>query len=402
MKRNNLLVIVVVIAGIFLIFNPLQLFRGNQNAVQRPPVDQTRETSLVQWALAHYQSPQDYVVSTFASHDIVFLADFYKIKQNPELVSSLIPRLYAAGVRNLGIEYALSDDQAQIDALLTAPAWDEATARAITFDWLVTWGFQEYIDIYHAAWQLNHGLAAGAPPFRILGLSVRQNWEYLKTQSDMTDPTVIAKIYANGIPDAHEAEVILTQLAQKGQKALIYTSTQHAFTRYRSADYEKNAASMHFSEVRRAGNIVAAAIGSRAFTISLHSPWPDKQSKDGYGYPADGAIDALIEKLPATEQSAGWDTMGTPIGALPITTGSYAATDRTVTVADLFDGYIIQGPIGQYQVATPIQGFVRPEDAVRAGSQFPSFKATPPTVAQVNQSILDDAQALQKLLADFR
>jgi hypothetical protein len=341
-------------------------------------------------------------VSSFASHDVVFLGEFFKIRQNVQLVQALIPRLYKAGVRNLGIEYALSDDQKDIDALVTGPAWDESKARAITFDWLVTWGYQEYIELYKAAWQLNHGLPAGARRFRVVGLNVRQYWEFLKSNKDLGDPQIVAKIFARGVPDAHMAEVIDREFLQKGEKALVYCGTQHIFTRYRSGEYERNAAAMKLPEVRRAGNLIHEKIGARAFCISLHAPWPDKNQGNGLAYPAEGVIDALITALPADKRNAGWDAAGTPLGALPVRTGSYPEGAAGMTLADLFDGYIIQGPIADYTTVTPIKDFVRPEDADRAARDFPGVKTTPPTVAQVNQSIEDDVQAVGKLLAPFK
>jgi len=402
MKRNTVLIVVAAIAGVVLFINPLQYFRGNAGSVARPAADKAALASLLQFADSHWRSPEDYVVSSFASHDLVFLGEFFKIRQNVLLVQGLIPRLYAAGVRNLGIEYALSDDQKDIDALVTAPAWDEAKARAITFDWLVTWGYQEYIDLYKAAWQLNHGLPAGVRPFRVVGLNVRQYWEFLKSNKDLGDPQTVAKIFARGVPDAHMAEVIDRELLQKGEKALVYCGTQHIFTRYRSREYEKNAADMKLPETRRAGNIIHEKIGARAFCISLHAPWPDKNQRNGLAYPAEGVIDALITALPADKRNAGWDTAGTPLGALPVRTGSYPEGAVGMTLADLFDGYIIQGPVAEYTTVTPITDFVRPEDGDRAARDFPGVKTTPPTVAQVNQSIEDDVQTVGKLLAPFK
>ena len=252
MKRNVVLVIVAIIAGVFLVFNPLQFLRRSGGAA-RPAVDSAVVASLLTYAQSSWHAPEEYVLSTFGDHDIVFLGEFFKIRQNVELVTGLIPRLYAAGVRNLGIEYALSDDQQDIDALVTASAWDESKARAITFDWLVTWGYQEYIDLYKAAWQANRDRPPGARPFRVVGLNVRQHWESLRSDTDASNPKTIASIYADGIPDAHMAQVIDGMFVKKGEKALIYCGTQHIFTRYRSREYETNAAAMKLSETRRAG-----------------------------------------------------------------------------------------------------------------------------------------------------
>jgi len=401
MKRNTLLIVVIAVAAIFLLFNPLQYITGNKDAVQRPPLTTAAVTPLLQYAQSAWKAPEDYVLSSFGSHDIVFLGEFYKISQNPQLVARLIPRLYAAGIRNLGIEYALSDDQKDIDALVTSSVWDEAKARAITFDWVVTWGYQEYIDIYKAAWQVNSARPAGAQPFRVVGLSPRQDWTVLTSEKDATDPAVVAKMYAQGVPDQHMAEVIDREFLQKGQKALVYCGTQHALTKYRSTEYEKNAAAMKLPEIRRAGNIVAAKAPGRTMTIALHAPWPDATAKNGLGYPVGGAIDAVIDQLPDDRKSGGWDTAGTPFGALSIK-GSPYGTDAATTLADLFDGYIVMGPIRLYTTVTPIRDFITAANGDTAVKNFPGVKTAPLTRDQVQTAILQDVQTLQKALALFR
>ena len=281
MKRNTLLIALVAVAGLVLVLNPLQFFNRDSGAPHRPVPDPGKLSQLLQFAESTWRSPEDYVLNAFKSHDVVFLGEFFKIKKNVELVSGLVPRLYAAVVRNLGIEYALSDDQARIDSMLTAPAWDEAEARAITFHWLVTWGYHEYIDLYKAAWQVNRTRAAGAKPFRIIGLNVHQNWELLKEQKDLENPSIVAHIFASGVPDAHMADVIDREFTRRSEKALVFCGTQHIFTRYRSRAYEKNAAAMKLPETRRTGNIVYQRIGGRVFAISLHAPWPDATRKMG-------------------------------------------------------------------------------------------------------------------------
>jgi hypothetical protein len=400
MKRNTLLVIAVAVAGLFLFINPLQYLR--RGATARPAVDKAQVSTLLAWAQDNWRSPQDYVLSAVAGHDIVFLGEFFKIRQNVQLVSDLIPQLYAAGVRNLGIEFALSDDQKEIDALVSAPNWDESRARAVTFDFLVTWGYREYLELYKAAWQINHGLPVGAKHFRVVGLNVRQHWENLKTDRDINDPKVVARIFSDGVPDAHMAEVIDREFIQKGEKALVYCGTQHIFTRYRSSEYEKNAAEMKLAETRRAGNIVYAKIGARAFCISLHAPWPDRAQRGRLAWPAGGAVDALIAALPPDRRSGGWNTAGNPLGALAVTGSDYAIGATGLTLAGLFDGYVVQGPVSAYAAVTPIPDFVRPQDAERASREFPGVKSTPLTRDQVNQSIADDVQAMGKMLTAFK
>jgi hypothetical protein len=139
------------------------------------------------------------------------------------------------------------------------------------------------------------------------------------------------------------------------------------------------------------------------FAISLHAPWPDPNQKTGLAYPVNGAIDALIEALPEAKRSGGWDTAGTPLGALPLGPTPYALGAQTGTLADLFDGYVVQGPIAGYTVVSPIRGFIAPADGDRARREFPGVKpASPPTVQQLNQSIADDLNSLARVLAQFK
>jgi hypothetical protein len=403
MKRNTLLVVVVAVAGFFLLFNPLKWFQRNSSVVNRPYTTSAQVTPLLEFAQSRWRSPEDYVISSFAQHDIVMLGELYKVKQNVELVIGLIPRLYAAGIRNLGIEFALSDDQAQIDALVTAPAWDESKARVVTFDWIVTWGYQEYLDLFKAAWKVNQGRPKGAAPFRIVGLSVRQNWELLQKDRDASDPKIVAAIYGNGLPEPHFAGVIDTEFTKKGQKALVYCGTQHIFTRYHSKAYEKNARDMKLAEIRRAGNIIYDRMGLKVWSIALHAPWPDPSQKIGLGYPAGGSIDALIDALPVEKKSAGWDIEGTPLGALSIKNSTYADGAATGTLADLFDGYIVQGPLAQYATVTPVKDFIAPSSVDAAMKNFPGVKLAPPQTAdQLNQLIADDVGQLAKALQQFR
>jgi hypothetical protein len=54
-------------------------------------------------------------------------------------------------------------------------------------------------------------------------------------------------------------------------------------------------------------------------------------------------------------------------------------------------------------MVTPIRDFIQPADAERAGREFPGVKpASPPTVEQLNQTIVDDVDSLAKALAQFQ
>jgi hypothetical protein len=402
MKRNTLVYIVIGIAAFFMLFNPIRACQNRNPTASLPAQDREELAALVAYGSSAWRSPADEVLHAFDARDVVLLGEFYKIREHAVLVGKLVPVLRAAGVRNLGIEHALSESQPDIDALLAAPAWDEAKARRIAFTWVVTWGFQEYLDIYRAAWEANRSLAPGEKPFRIVGLGVRQNWEYLKSERDLQNAETLHRILANGIPDEHMALVIQREFLDRGEKALVYCSLQHAFTRYRSTEYEKNMREKGFAETRRAGNILYDRYGGRIATLALHAPWPDASVQTGLAWPAGGAIDALLLALPPEKQAAGWDTAGTPIGALAISSGEYATGHENLTLAGLCDGYVATGPLTSLHAATAIADFV-PEDAAEyAMKNFPGVRPAKLDVKAINGSIAQEAQALEQTLRRFK
>ncbi len=402
MKRNTLVFVIIAIAAFFMIFNPIKSCQDRNPSVRLPSQDEKRLASLVAFATSAWAGPVDAVIRSFDAHDVVFLGEFYKIREQVSLVKDLVPALRAAGVRNLGIEYALAESQADIDALLAAPAWNEAEARRITFAWVVTWGFQEYLDIYKAAWEENRKLAPGERPFRIVALGVRQNWEYLTTQADLQKTEVLQKVLANGVPDAFMADVIKREFLDRGEKALVYCSLQHAFTRYRSLAYEKNMRDRGFGETRRAGNILYDRFGGRVATLALHAPWPDSTAQTGLAWPVDGLIDAMLAALPAGRQAGGWQTSGTVLGALPISTGEYASGHPGLTLYGLCDGYIATGPLTSLHAATAIVDFVPADAADYAVKNFPGPKPARLDTATINTAIVEEAQALEQTLRRFK
>jgi hypothetical protein len=41
----------------------------------------------------HYESPEDYVVRQFTTHDIIFLGEMHGVRQNLEFLQQLLPRI---------------------------------------------------------------------------------------------------------------------------------------------------------------------------------------------------------------------------------------------------------------------------------------------------------------------
>lgn len=297
---------VVLLLIISLTANPLALSRGNTTEPV-PEIDQ-----LAAYLKTHGKSPEDYVIGKFSNHDIIFIGEYHRIKHDVELIHRLIQRLYRARIYNLGIEFGCYEYQDKVDRLITADTYDEALARWLMFQSLVDWGFQEYEDIYRKAWELNKSLPKGVRKFRVVNLGYRPNWTARKEVMTSADWD---KVWWQGDPDAHMAEVVLKEFVDKNQKALIYSGQHHAFARYHQPIYDYEKKQVWRLNSTRMGNLVYNRIGDRAFNIYLHAPWASAASPNDTLRPMHGVIDAIMQKF--GNKPVGFDVRGTPFGAIP-------------------------------------------------------------------------------------
>jgi len=375
----------------------LFLFWPTSQALERPQVDAGVKEQLKAYVRSHHKSPEDYVLSKFKDHDVVFLGESHRFKHDPELVQRLIPLLYQSGIFSLATEFARREDQPLIERLLSAPAYDESLARQITFNQYVFWGYQEYVDVFKAAWRLNHGLPKDARKFRILGVNCSPDWSFIQKEADRGDWRVMRKVW-RGCDEGDWARVILGEVVAKREKALVYSGMHHAFTQYRQPIYNEATRSfVRFGDVRM-GNHVYQAIGKRVITICLHGVWV---SSEGYEkpmtYAADGYIDAAMGELEPQFRRAGFDTRGTPFGDLPGEKSIYKyGYDESKLIWGLLgngiaggfipwwvrnnskfdlgmfcDGYIYQKPLREYEGVTPIRDFVNERNLPLARLQSP-------------------------------
>ena len=347
----------------------------NVQKIPLPKLDPALEKELTDYLKAHFQTPEDYVISKFSDHDIVFLGEIHRLLHDVLLVQRLIPILYKKHIYNLGMEFANYRDQPLIDSLLEAPAYDAALVNKILFNCEVDWGYQEYADLFKVAWQLNQSLPDTAPRFRIVGLNDFEDWSYVKTKEDLNNPQIMAKVFPEGRSgDRFMANVVLKEFVNKKHKALIYCGMHHAFTRFFQPISSPDGGFVRFIK-NRMGNIVYQAIGRRAMTISLHFPWDGSYEVNWEQvYPADGAIDALMHKLGPDFYPVGFDTRTTPFGKLSCETSVYHYGYDHLTLADFCDGYIFTKPISQYRNVHHIKGFINKNNVELARLRLSSLE----------------------------
>ena len=307
------------------------------------PADLKQE--LIGYLKAHWQSPEDYIIGKFKDHEIVFVGEHHRIKHDAQLIGDLIPRLYAAGVHNLGIEFGCHEYQDTVDHLLNAPIYDEALARWLIFKMAPYWGFVEYEDLYRKAWELNRSLPSEARKFRVVNLDYRIRWDLAK--ENMT-PADSHQVFFMGDRDTGMARIVLEEFVRKGQEALIYSGSHHAFTRYRQPR-PLDPKTGEFSGFRgpRMGNIVRDSIPDRVFCVMLHQPWMQKADLNAMAYPVGGVIDVVMRAF--TDKRVGFDILGSPFGRLTDTSAYYTLGYEPFRLDAYCDGYVFQKPFSEYE-----------------------------------------------------
>ncbi len=360
---------------------------------KRPPreVPEAQRAKLAAYLRDKALAPEDYVASKFRDHDIVFIGEHHFVKHDVELIRDLIPVIYRRGVTDLGIEFGCYELQAEADALVTAPEYDEGRARRLMFQWGSYWPYVEYLALYRAAWDLNRSLPPGAPKFRIVGLDYRPRWDLLEEGMSWK---VWRKIFHKGGRDEHMAGVVLSEFVKKGRKALVYAGQHHASTRFAFPAYDFARRRVSGFDSQTMGRRVSRALGARAFNICLHYPWETIDGPNSYDYPLEGAVDALMAGF--EPKRVGFDVKGSPFGRLRDRKAVYAAARHKFAFEDFCDGYVFQRPFAEYESCAVDPLFITNENLAEAVAYLPN--------AAAKKKIVTRAQFLAKFKwdADFK
>jgi hypothetical protein len=387
MNRKIFLGIMAVLI-IFIIFDPFQSICNSGSEVRKYYVDNKTVNNLAEHISEDYKSPIDYTTSLFTSKTIVMIGEFRYISQQVRFIQDLIPALYENGIYNLGIEYALVNDQDKIDGLLTEDEYKPEIAHNIMFNYMSIWGYKEYADIFKTAWELNNSLPDGANPFRIIALSPKQEYQHFINEKDAEDAETLHKVFANGIPDEIMAKTVIEKIIEKGEKAVLYTSYERSFTKYISTKYANKMQEKGFNETRRMGNIIYERIGDKAWSVFLHGPIPDSAAKFGLSYPANGTMSSVIKKLPEGKKAAGFDLRDKEWGSITMYNPRLTEGYDDLILQDVWDGYISLGyHIDQYTGATAIENFITENNIEEAVRNFPGPTPENVTPKDLNEYI---------------
>lgn len=326
-----------------------------------------KKLALMEYLKKNWKSPEEYVVSKFKDHDLVFIGEYHRIKHDVELIHNLIPKLYEAGVHNLGIEFGCYEYQNLVDSLLSADEYDEERVRQWMFKWSMEWGYEEYLDIYRTAWELNRRLENSSPKFRIVNLGYRVNWKARK--EEMTDE-LWQEVWHKGDPDEHMASVIIKEFVNKKAKALIYSGSHHAFTHYHQPIYDFEKKELIRLNKKRMGSIIYNLMPDRVFHVFLHSPWATNKGFNDHDYPANGAIDLVMKNF--VNKRVGFDVRDTPFGSLKDDSTYYSLGYDNFTLSTFCDGYIFQNHFSDYEGCSVDRLFITEKNIQEARDYCPN------------------------------
>jgi len=402
MDKSKIFIFIAIIIAVFLFFNPFNSLKNQQNKIAMPKVADETATTFAEAIKQNFQKPEDFIIGAFKTHDIIFLGEYWRVKQNLKFVQDMIPLLYANGITDMGVECALYEDQAAIDALVTDKVYNENWAYKLLFNYLVIWGYQDYADIFKAAWSFNRTLAADQKPFRITGLSVKQNFNPINKPEDVENPEILKLVYAKGIPDVYMADVIKKEFIAANKKALIFAHTHTGFTRFKYQEFREKMEKLGFKDYKKAGQLIYDEIGSKVMNILIHGPMPSDKNYTGIDYPVQGILDAVVKILPEQRWRSGFYTNRSPFNSLVIDSTAYKKGYVALLLGDFCDAYLILNPITEQQPVSQIPNFIGSKNIEAANYNFIGSKAKTLTAEEINKLISDDLTELNKALRSFQ
>lgn len=283
--------------------------------------------------------PAQFVVDRFLDADLVLLSEDHAIRDVLDFVAALIPRLHRAGVFQIGMEFGAEEQQARIDAVLSAPRYDEQAVREALWDYNVGWAYIEYQDVVRAAWAFNRGLPAGQTPMRIVNLSYRYDWRHF-TRRD--DPVGMAKVFHRGSPDHFRADVVTRETLEAGQKMLLLVGMPHGHSRFRPGRFDPLARDFCRYDTEWLGQLLLQRAPGRVRTVLFHQPWPGRDGRPVL--PVGGLLDAAFARLGAGP--CGFEFKEEAFSTVRDDSG-LAVCHPQLSLADVADGYLFLAPLNR-------------------------------------------------------
>ena len=323
-------------------------------------VTQAEYPGLAGWLNMHGLPPEEYAVAVAAEHQLTIFGEFHHVGDNLRFLTRIIPDLYhRAGVRCLAMEALVWDDNAALQRLVTAAAFERGQAVVLArHEGWKSWGSREYLDVLEAVWRLNRTLSVDQSPLRVIGLDREWDlpswalvglgddarpgpwWERLRLLRVLLDLPLMAR------RDELMAWQLEREVFATRQRAVAWVGAAHAYT-----DYAQPLTFGDSSSARkhRLGAILRHRYGQQVCHLRLH----DSVSEGP-------ALAALIEAVQATrgDIAVGFDLAGSPFADLRDGGGLEYRRDPGARFSDFATGYLYLKPLRAQQHCTWETGFI--------------------------------------------
>ena len=364
MKRRRRVILFAAVPGLALAaLIAVFIAESGGGEVALPPlvrIGDDQKAELLAYLEQHGQPPADYILAEFQEHDVVLLGELHRIRHDPLFVQELIPLLYNSGIRVLGFEFVYTEDQPDVDRLLSGEAYDEKLAIDILRRPGGIWPYQEYLDVLKAAWRVNSNLPPDAEPFRLAGLGPRVDFEKLRFGTDEERSEQRRRLSSG---DSVYAAVIERESLERGEKMLVYLGRHHAFSRFEQPNVNSNYEFIGSFSQRRAGQRLRVKYPDRVTTVMLHSPFWSPSYRT-WILPFGGVVDQVYAEH---RDPVGFDVEVSPFAGAIDSLSMYALGHGQITLSDFCDGYIIIDSMASYRAVTMVPSWFD-------GTSFSRFK----------------------------
>lgn len=318
---------------------------------------QFEKTNNIDLGASKYKllSPDTLISQVFDDSDIVFLGEAHRRKEHVDFVNSILPSLYEHGVRVVFSEFTNYAETSLADSIITASEYDEHSARNIIQASGWDWAYQEYVDLYKAAWLLNSSLEEDQEPLRIVGLQPDINYAAIKSEADWDSPQK-RQAYWNETDSTSWLAIIEKEALSKKQKALVYCGRHHAFSKFHHP-IVIGGEFLRFEKDREGTQLLNRYQG-KVSTVLLHSFWNDQSNIFPTSVSPFNAILDTIYSSVGNNKAYGFQCQKSELGDLVDSTSLYSVGRDTVRLKDICDAYIVLSPVCELSLVSIIPDFI--------------------------------------------
>jgi hypothetical protein len=319
------------------------------------------------WKKYSLEKPDELIINEFKNHDIIFLGETHRKRNDLKFLQSLIPVLHKNGINILFFEFASYEDNLRIDSVLTANKYDEEIVKSIIHDNFWEWPYQEYLDIFKAAWEVNQ--KSSKKKFKIYGIANANSKPPGLAMREWTE-----KDWAN---------LIVNAAIHKNKKALVFCGNNHSITKY-VQPFVADGKFKKFNSRERVGQYVYDIVGAKAMTIWIHFPWGNSYYDPSYS-PLVRYLDSISLLL---KKPFAFETRKSELGELVDSVSVYSMGYSKIKLKEIVDAYVVLSPTCKDDFVTFVPHFNTNANIENTNSQISFFyKYKPFTVRQANDTL---------------